>query len=225
MLVEVVTCLQVSIIPHHACIYTCIHSYMHALQAHRAPVALQTLSSCFRCLMYPQPLLLKYLPDVLRLSLAGIEPSDVRKTALVLHLYSTILAWLPTTSTVCPDYCSSIITSTTLDDDNNEEEDAPSSPLRSYIELIEKGSSRSSSTIIKETTAIRKDVLIRVELSSSEISDQFEVLSQYMSQEWCDALLKKFFALLEAQEAEVEGAAQSPLTGMHCTALHCCWKG
>ena len=144
--------------------------------------------------MYPQPLMLKYLPDVLRLSLAGIEPSDVRKTALVLHLYSTILAWLPT---VCPEYCD--IASTYDDDDD----DAPT--LRSYIELIEDK---------KEKQMNEKEMIIRVELSSSEINDQYEELSRYMCQEWCDALLKKFFALLEAQEAEVEGAAQSPLTGL-----------
>ena len=165
-------------------------------------MALQTLSSCFRCLMYPQPLILKFLPDVLRLSLAGIEPSDVRKTALVLHLYSTILAWLPT---VCPEYCD--IASTYDDDDDD---DAPT--LRSYIELIEdkKGDSSSSSKEKKN----EKEMIIRVELSPSEINDQYEELSRYMCQEWCDALLKKFFALLEAQEAEVEGAAQSPLTGL-----------
>jgi hypothetical protein len=165
-------------------------------------VALQTLSSCFRCLMYPQPLMLKFLPDVLRLSLAGIEPSDVRKTALVLHLYSTILAWLPT---VCPEYCD---IASTYDDD-----DAPT--LRSYIELIEDKKGDSSSKEKKD----EKEMIIRVELSPSEINDQYEELSRYMCQEWCDALLKKFFALLEAQEAEVEGAAQSPLTGL-CLCLY-----
>jgi DNA-binding ferritin-like protein (Dps family) len=163
--------------------------------------------------MYPQPLILKFLPDVLRLSLAGIEPSDVRKTALVLHLYSTILAWLPT---VCPEYCD---IASTYDDD-----DAPT--LRSYIELIEDKKGHSNSREKEE----KKEMIIRVELSPSEINDQYEELSRYMCQEWCDALLKKFFALLEAQEAEVEGAAQSPLTGlclydeMRCDAireLHC----
>jgi hypothetical protein len=154
--------------------------------------------------MYPQPLMLKFLPDVLRLSLAGIEPSDVRKTALVLHLYSTILAWLPT---VCPEYCD---IASTYDDD-----DAPT--LRSYIELIEDKKGDSSS---KEKDKEKKDEkIIRVELSPSEINDQYEELSRYMCQEWCDALLKKFFALLEAQEAEVEGAAQSPLTGL-CLCQH-----
>jgi len=139
--------------------------------------------------------MLKFLPEILKLSLAGIEPSDVRKTALVLHLYSNILAWLPT---VCPEYIGITCTSTTNDDEN--------SPLKSYIELIEGSSAFDSEANRKQ--------LIRVEqLSASEINAQFEVLSQYMCLEWCDSLLKKFFALLEAQEVEVEGAAQSPLTG------------
>jgi hypothetical protein len=148
--------------------------------------------------------MLKFLPDVLRLSLAGIEPSDVRKTALVLHLYSTILAWLPT---VCPEYCG---IASTYDDD--------AAPLRSYIELIEDKNEDSSSREKKKEEG-EGMMMIRVELSSSEINDQYEELSRYMCQEWCDALLKKIFALLEAQEAEVEGAAQSPLTGL-CLCLH-----
>ena len=211
-----------------SCIHTHIYTLLLLLQAHRAPVALQTLSSCFRCLMYPQPLMLKCLPDVLRLSLAGIEPSDVRKTALVLHLYSTILAWLPTVRPPEEQYCGGTVSSSSTFDDDD---DAAAPPLRSYIELIEEDRSmerrRGRSSAPEEEKKKKKEeededdevsrkeemMMIRIDLSSSEINDQCEELSQYMCQEWCDALLKKFFALLEAQEAEVEGAASSPITG------------
>ena len=174
--------------------------------------------------------MLKCLPDVLRLSLAGIEPSDVRKTALVLHLYSTILAWLPTVRPPEEQYCGGTVSSSSTFDDDDDDAAAP--PLRSYIELIEdrsmeRRSSRSSSSPEEEKKkkkeeeededdeVSRKDemMMIRIDLSSSEINDQCEELSQYMCQEWCDALLKKLFALLEAQEGEVEGAASSPITG------------
>jgi len=66
-------------------------------QAHQAPVAMQTLSAIFKTLMFPEPVLLPYLQDILKLSLPGIEPSDVMKTSITINLYATVLAWLPTT--------------------------------------------------------------------------------------------------------------------------------
>ena len=63
-----------------------------------APVAMGTLTAVFKTLMYPKPILLKYLPELLRLSLPGLDASDVAKTTVTLQLYSTVLTWLPVRS-------------------------------------------------------------------------------------------------------------------------------
>jgi hypothetical protein len=150
--------------------------------AHQAPVAMQTLSSCFKPLMYPQPVLLPYLQDILRLSLPGIEPSDVMKTSITLNLYCTILAWLPTT-----------LRSTSADS---------AEPLpRAYIDVLQEsllGYGR-----LTEASAITVDLL----------NSQLESLSGYIGAEWVNAFVSRIFALLEAQEATVEGAKPSPLAG------------
>ena len=57
-----------------------------------------TLTAVFKTLMYPKPILLKYLPELLRLSLPGLDASDVAKTTVTLQLYSTVLTWLPVRS-------------------------------------------------------------------------------------------------------------------------------
>lgn len=45
--------------------------------------------------MYPRPILLKFLPNILKFSLPGLDASDARKTMLALGLFSQILSWLP----------------------------------------------------------------------------------------------------------------------------------
>ena len=150
-------------------------------QAHQAPIAMQTISGCFRGLMYPQPVLLPYLPDILRLSLPGIEPSDVMKTSITLNLYCTILAWVPTT----------------LRDATNKD-----SVLPSYLEVLQ-ASNQYCVGAIPSATAVSVDTL----------NAQMSELSEYMSSEWCNALISRLFAVLEAQEVVVEGAKPSPLDG------------
>jgi len=56
------------------------------------------MSLVFKPLLFPKPVVLKYLPALLRMSLPGIDPSDPMKSAVTLHLYSTILTWLPVRS-------------------------------------------------------------------------------------------------------------------------------
>ena len=64
-------------------------------QTHQAPVAMQTISLCFKALLYPRPVVLKYLPELLRLSLPGLDASDVNKTNNTLSMYSGIFSWIP----------------------------------------------------------------------------------------------------------------------------------
>ena len=63
--------------------------------AHQTPVALSAITTLLRPLLRYPSYLVKFLPDVLRLSLAGIDSNDKGKTMKTLILYSSITSWLP----------------------------------------------------------------------------------------------------------------------------------
>lgn len=64
-------------------------------QSHQAPVAMNTITVAFRQFMYPQPVALKYLPELLRLSIHGIDSNDPMKTGITLNMYCHIFHWIP----------------------------------------------------------------------------------------------------------------------------------
>lgn len=64
-------------------------------KSHQAPAAMQAVTLCFKSLLYPYPVVLNYLPELLRLSLPGLDPNDSQKTTITLGMYSNILAYLP----------------------------------------------------------------------------------------------------------------------------------
>ena len=64
-------------------------------RSHQAPSAIHTISSLCKHLLYPNPVILSYLPSIMDLCLSGIDPNDVRKTMLTLTMYSNILMWIP----------------------------------------------------------------------------------------------------------------------------------
>lgn len=70
-------------------------------RSHQAPVAMYSLNMCFRSLMFPDLVMLPYLPQILKLCLPGVDPNDVNKTVQTLTLYSTILGWVPVRAAYC----------------------------------------------------------------------------------------------------------------------------
>ncbi len=65
-------------------------------QSHQAPAALSTINRLILPSLRRNPLiLLERLPDILRLSLAGIDSNDEEKTMRTLVLYRTLTSWLP----------------------------------------------------------------------------------------------------------------------------------
>jgi hypothetical protein len=64
-------------------------------QSHQAPSALFALSMCFRSFLYPNPVIIPYLADILKLSLNGIDPNDPKKTSSTISLYNSIFVWIP----------------------------------------------------------------------------------------------------------------------------------
>ena len=64
-------------------------------QSHQAPAALAALSVIVKPLLFPCPVMLRHLPDLLRLALPGVDPNDATKTYSTLQMHSAFLAWLP----------------------------------------------------------------------------------------------------------------------------------
>ncbi len=69
-------------------------------QPQRTLAALNALGSSIRTMLYPNPIALQYLPDILRLSLPGVDASDPKKTVITLELFTNIFAWVPIQSKI-----------------------------------------------------------------------------------------------------------------------------
>jgi hypothetical protein len=64
-------------------------------KSHMAMPAMWALSFIFKSCLHPRPVILPYLPDLLRLSLPGVDPNDFMKTMNTLNLYIRVLSWMP----------------------------------------------------------------------------------------------------------------------------------
>ena len=68
-------------------------------QPHQGLSAIHTLSRCMKVMLHPNPIIIQYLPDILRLVVDAMNPSDVMKTSLAMDLIANIFSWLPVSST------------------------------------------------------------------------------------------------------------------------------
>jgi hypothetical protein len=59
---------------------------------HQAPSALMALAAVTRPLLYPRPLLAPHLPQLLTLTLSGIDANDAKKTMIAFSFIQTLLA-------------------------------------------------------------------------------------------------------------------------------------
>jgi hypothetical protein len=66
-----------------------------ATSPHQVPAALRALTALVRPLMFPRPVLLPHLPELLSLTLPGVDPNDPMKSGVTLGLYQSLLCWLP----------------------------------------------------------------------------------------------------------------------------------
>lgn len=64
-------------------------------QSHMAPASLTAINHIFKPLIYPEPVILPYMGELLQLSLAGLDPNDPQKTLTTLAMYNSIFSWLP----------------------------------------------------------------------------------------------------------------------------------
>eukprot|EP00605_Chrysophyceae_sp_TOSAG23-4_P000346 GSChrysophyteH1.ASY1.ANO1.393.1 assembled CDS len=63
-------------------------------QSHQAPLAMHALTDCLHPLLYPCPVILPYLPRLLKLSLPGIDANDQQKSCTALSMYVSLLGWV-----------------------------------------------------------------------------------------------------------------------------------
>jgi hypothetical protein len=97
-------------------------------------VTIHTISNCIQSMLYPNALvLLEYLPEILRLSLIGLDPSDSMKTMYTLDLYTNIFAWMPLRSVQA-----------------YREEYGQLSCIPSYVELLHPGGKINASTPLNQ---------------------------------------------------------------------------
>lgn len=64
-------------------------------KSHMALPAMAAISITFKSFLFPEPVILRYLPAILHLALPGIDPNDTRKTLMALNMYCKILSWVP----------------------------------------------------------------------------------------------------------------------------------
>ncbi|CAK9003285.1 Proteasome activator subunit 4 (Proteasome activator PA200) [Durusdinium trenchii] len=64
-------------------------------QTHQAPAAIKMLTILIQPLLQARPLLAEALPDLLDLTLPGLDTNDVSKTMATSMLYLTVLSWVP----------------------------------------------------------------------------------------------------------------------------------
>ena len=108
-------------------------------QSHQAPIALHAITLIYRPLLYPVPVILSYLPELLQNLLPGLDPSDRMKSFMTLHLIATILAWTPVQSR----YTSA---------------EQTSGGAQSYFSMIEVSTANAATTpspLIKETMSLQ----------------------------------------------------------------------
>jgi hypothetical protein len=64
-------------------------------QAHQAPAAISSIAWSFKQLLYPRPVILPHLNELLTLSLMGIDSNDEKKSRVTLNMYANILQLIP----------------------------------------------------------------------------------------------------------------------------------
>jgi hypothetical protein len=151
-------------------------------QSHQALSAIHTLSRCMKVMMHPNPIILQYLPEILRLIIQFINPSDSMKTNLTIDLISNIFSWLPISSKT-PSLKGS---------------------FSSYLQLVDlaPSSHRSVAATGKGTGAGE----FTAPFVESIANTHMEHLMHYITNDWFTLYLEKLFALIDGQEKKIKGA-------------------
>jgi hypothetical protein len=162
-------------------------------QSHQAPAAMGTLTNLMKPLLFPCPVMLGFLPQLLELSLPGVDPNDPKKSLVTLKMYCSLLAALPIRrSYAVPQegsYPPAYLTMLTSEDPNQVGQGS------AYEALY-------SSYIASGTT----------EALLSNLAASFE--------SWAPQLLERIFGLLNATEEPKKGSPQSGVNPLIEMCIH-----
>jgi hypothetical protein len=153
-------------------------------QSHQTPIALQSLWIAIKPLLFPNPLFVRYIPDLLKLLLPGIDANDRIKTNATLSVIITI--------------CSHVPVRTDYDSYTNHKHYLETKPYISGVTTTDGG--RSVAEI---------EAWVHTQLVSDKPA--FEALGGFWA-EWIPSLLAKIFLMLEAEEAKQKGRPNDPIS-------------
>jgi proteasome activator subunit 4 len=182
--------------------------------SHQAPAALSALTRLVQPALRTDPsILLVRLPDILRLTLAGIDSNDQNKTIRTLILYRSLASWIPVGKVDA--------TWHTLDlsqtQDNETREDGTrrvgTNLFRHLTAMTQSAEYRQALERLPDSTLLNR----HYERDEMEYSLLIEEAASSMS-DWVLEFLDRIFALLRATgEREKEGKTSSGVANHHST--------
>lgn len=184
--------------------------------SHQAPAALSALTRLIQPALRSDPsVLLIRLPDILRLSLAGIDSNDQNKTIRTLILYRSLTSWLPVGGT--PEtWC--VLDKTVGEGEDN---DGTMRLGRNLFDIIE--AKRESPEYCRAIDQLPETSLLKqgAREQNSDADMQLLVLEEAVSamSDWALEFLDRVFGLLRASgEREKAGKTTSGVATRHSTA-------
>ena len=183
--------------------------------AHQAPAALSALTRLLQPALRSNPrILLVRLPDLLRLTLAGIDSNDQNKTIRTLILYRSLTSWLPVGGS--PTSWKKV--ATTSNDGVGDRSDGTMQVGSNLLKYLYKPTETP-----EYTAAIEKLSTSSLLRQGSDLSDiDFDLLVEEASSALCDwvlEFLERIYALLRAMgEREKAGKTASGVASRHSSA-------
>ena len=191
-----------------------------ATMSHQAPAALSALSRLVQpSLRRHPPVLLRRLPDILRLSLAGIDSNDQNKSIRTLIFYRNLTSWLPVGTASSTGGSRSLVASSHAGSDDD-------GTLR-----LGKGLMRTLSTICgtqeyKDALAsLPEDSLLRSSFGSideeNESNEDIDMLLEETAlamSDWALAFLDRIYLLLHAAGEQEKASKHHGVASRHSSA-------
>jgi len=185
------------------------------VNAHQAPAALSALTRLMQPSLRSNPkILLSRLPDLLRLTLAGIDSNDQNKTIRTLILYRSLTSWIPVGGAPKDWKYLSVETDRKMDD-KSDGTMVMGYDLHGHLYKPTQSPSYLQSVEMLSETSLLKQGSIRVDLDFDILVDE---ASSALS-DWVLEFLERIYDLLRATgEREKTGKTSSGVANRHSSA-------
>lgn len=157
-------------------------------QSHMAPASMTAIGNIFKALLFPRPVMLCHLEELLELSLAGIDPSDTQKSLTTMSMYNSIFTWFPA-NTCSGD--SAVARALLPAPDGSLDTAIPPT----YLSIVAGG-------VASETPASTAD----------EYHELFHSRVAPVLAAWAPRFTEKLLAVMDAKEKPHKGKQQSPMS-------------